>query len=469
MQKYNNAEIFAETANLVAKIQDETLKQQILVNVMAATNNTFILRHLQNTNFEIPTFSNNEKYLQFWKFLIESNIISEDNYHWVQKFHTCLNIALDELDWAYLAYFLDLAPRKMLEDYDNLHKLIVLAEENTQTQIIDIVKSKNLYDDVKNKHFYMYLKNCIVNTIPLPLNTHISCDVLHMNNNNLFHIAIYTGNVWIFETLLQNCKCLDKDLCLDLLYYVGKTQRCNLFLHIIINNFDTILKNEEVQKELVYHCSDMVVLNTLRKWYPNIHKLALDSSVRYACYHKTLEETFLTAYKNADIVEMRKCINDGVDVNINNGHPLQYAVRIHRLDIVKLLVESGANVNLTDEPLYIATKLENMEIISYLIEKGVEISELAFVAALLSNNTQIIDYFLQKGAKITNTVISSILLSGDKSILEYILEKGIDLNTWINLSLQKYKHDKELDEWIDNISKNIVYSGEKVLLKRKSA
>lgn len=103
--------------------------------------------------------------------------------------------------------------------------------------------------------------------------------------------------------------------------------------------------------------------------------------------------------------------------------PLQYAVITDRLDIVKDLVEHGADVNYLHEdpkssipmtPLMLAAEAGKLENVKYLIEKGAKLETenpiglTAVSFAGLNGHTNVAHYLLDKGAKISKKEAMSI-------------------------------------------------------------
>jgi len=79
---------------------------------------------------------------------------------------------------------------------------------------------------------------------------------------------------------------------------------------------------------------------------------------------------------HVNIVEM--FIEQGADVNDPPFYPLHQAVERNSLDIVKILVENGADLEVGNHnnytPLHVAAQAKNIEIVKYLIEKGADLN-----------------------------------------------------------------------------------------------
>jgi uncharacterized protein len=85
---------------------------------------------------------------------------------------------------------------------------------------------------------------------------------------------------------------------------------------------------------------------------------------------------FAVHKQNYGIVE--KCIKSGMDVNVlgGNSSPLMESITINNLEITKLIIENGADIEFRDEdnitPLMVAASHGNVEIVKLLIQSGAD-------------------------------------------------------------------------------------------------
>jgi ankyrin repeat protein len=90
------------------------------------------------------------------------------------------------------------------------------------------------------------------------------------------------------------------------------------------------------------------------------------------------EHDIWSAAKEGDLVCSRKLIQLGADINeydSRGGTPLHYASRLGHDDLVTLLIEHGASVNIGNSrngvtPLMVATSFFNNNIVKILLENG---------------------------------------------------------------------------------------------------
>lgn len=148
-------------------------------------------------------------------------------------------------------------------------------------------------------------------------------------------------------------------------------------------------------------------------------------------------------WRYCTVSEAKKVLNSGYNVNKtdeSNATPLIDAVTFNKIEIVKLLVENGANinhkVNVGTTPLMLAT----------------------------SNNLKITDYLLKNGAKVNvknNDGLTPLhwaaQFADNKKTLEILLEKGADPTI-------KDIDGKTAIDYL-NENKDLNYSNAKMLLK----
>lgn len=109
---------------------------------------------------------------------------------------------------------------------------------------------------------------------------------------------------------------------------------------------------------------------------------------------------------NLDIVKY--LVEHGADIHIVHDFPLRSASEHGYLDIVKYLVEKGANINDVDlftKPLSLAGENGHLDVIKYLVENGADIrarddEAIRYVDSYYGgkNKNEIIDYLVSLGA-----------------------------------------------------------------------
>ena len=90
-----------------------------------------------------------------------------------------------------------------------------------------------------------------------------------------------------------------------------------------------------------------------------------EREVRARQARERLERTFQEAAGNGDLQTVRNCISQGVSVNANGGSALINAARSGNLEIVKYLVDHGADVNKGDALGYAASS-GHLDIVKFL-------------------------------------------------------------------------------------------------------
>jgi len=101
-------------------------------------------------------------------------------------------------------------------------------------------------------------------------------------------------------------------------------------------------------------------------------------------------------YGHVDIVKY--LIEKGADVHVWHEYALKYAIENKHLEVVKLLVENGANVN-EEGVLSSAAAYGDLEIVKYLVEHGAA-NNWALRWAVENEHTEIVKLLIERGADI---------------------------------------------------------------------
>lgn len=165
------------------------------------------------------------------------------------------------------------------------------------------------------------------------------------------------------------------------------------------------------------------------------------------------------AVKKGDIEQVKSLIIDGADIDAKwddtctkeerknaqardiDETPLCYAANTNNLEIVKFLVEAGADVNEGYfTPLVLAVENNNMEITKYLIDHGADINPQRdwgpLQAAVYNNesNIEMVRFLLDKGSDINISgrrnypPLRLAIVSDLRDIVELLIQRGADLN-----------------------------------------
>lgn len=164
------------------------------------------------------------------------------------------------------------------------------------------------------------------------------------------------------------------------------------------------------------------------------------------------------AVKKADIEQVRLLIAEGADVDakwrdvynkneedtsrLDKKHrmertPLWYAVDVCKIEVVKLLVEAGADVNAgLWPPLLQAVEENNTAIAEYLIDHGARLNYPQYwgplqIAPGTSNNIEMVKLLIARGADINVGLLNALQMSisdGRRDIFDLLIQCGANVN-----------------------------------------
>lgn len=136
--------------------------------------------------------------------------------------------------------------------------------------------------------------------------------------------------------------------------------------------------------------------------------------------------TWSCIHGHKDVVSL--LLKNGADIHVNNDYPIHMASHHDKLEIVKLLLETGANVN-NSQALYWASFHGNVDIVKLLLENGadVDVDPDPLFAACLHNRTEVIKLLIKNGADVHKNNNKALLnTSYNKNVenVKLLLEAG---------------------------------------------
>lgn len=215
------------------------------------------------------------------------------------------------------------------------------------------------------------------------------------------------------------------------------------------SNNHTLLVRYILDKNIPYIRSLFLLLNTLEKrdlikcdrinlFLSNINRSVVVTPLIYACYTQNKELVKILLENEVDVNE--------TDENGNTA--LFYSSLIVNLDleIINLLLNYGANVNIQNKVGYTAlmdaVEANNLDLIRLLLAhranpdlKEYEVGETALLIAVEDESLEAVKILILKGKaninlqdEIGNTALMNAINNNDNNMVEFLLENGADIS-----------------------------------------
>jgi ankyrin repeat protein len=147
-----------------------------------------------------------------------------------------------------------------------------------------------------------------------------------------------------------------------------------------------------------------------------------------------LSEDFFAAARKGDAAAVKAFLDKGVNVNSKTRYgatALSYACDKGHVEVVKLLIERGADVNSRDTfygevPLGWALSKGYAEIVKLLLSNGAAGIERALITGVQTGNAAIVKAVVEKGPKLDtlNSALVRAYASGNKEIIDLLKKAG---------------------------------------------
>ena len=198
------------------------------------------------------------------------------------------------------------------------------------------------------------------------------------------------------------------------------------------------------------------------KMYQNIPmKYKLNKVFDYKSYYKYIitklrnenyNQLLIDSSKNDDMILVKLSLEKGADIHVNNNEPLKVAGKNGHFNIIKFLVENGANVQ--DDVLGSAIWRGNLDIVKYLVNHGADVHErndLTLAWASSSGNLNIVKYLLDHGVDIhanDDMAISWASSQGHLNVVKYLVSRGANIHTPGTLYHAHLKNQSEVVDYL---------------------
>ena len=163
-------------------------------------------------------------------------------------------------------------------------------------------------------------------------------------------------------------------------------------------------------------------------------------------------DTVVRACINGNLEIVRLLVRLGADIN-SDGEPLRYAVSYGHLDIVDFLLKAGADIHIAEDSLMnTAGRFGNLEIMKLLLKYGADPkidSNLTLLQASTYGHDSVVKLLIEHGADIHSNddhALRAVVGRGNVELVRFLLENGANVHARNNQVLNLAKGNTEMLE-----------------------
>ena len=214
---------------------------------------------------------------------------------------------------------------------------------------------------------------------------------------------------------------------------------------------------DKINEHFIHCCSTSATLEEIRYMVDNGANPRANGDFPF--YRSSWKDTNILLYF------INEC---GVDINTRNGIALEKAIYNNNVELIKLLIDMGANPRINDDKLFrVSCKHNYIGIISFFLnEVGADINAkngIALVNAIQANyaihdeliNEDVIELLLKSGIIISDDAIKVAFIKARINILKLFAKYGISYEYMFQIFFQELIKNKEKYAIMKFLSDNI--------------
>lgn len=340
---------------------------------------------------------------------------------------------------------------KDVKQYD-MQKLLSIASEWNQSEIAEIIIKKGADVNVIDQWGYSLLMKAVERNqeelTELLINNGADINALSRRGSNLLHIAAISKMKWLVDLLLLKRLDINKKNLEGLTpvffaiqsgnkemyeYYISKGAKFEYNEKILQaacagDNIDVI--NNCIEKQIYPEYSHIKIAASYGS--EKTAKLLIEKDVLNQKTELEKKELLNSAVIGKNVYLIKYLIKNGLNVNelFNEECPISIAARYGNYDVIKVLIENGADINTID-------KMGDSPLTNVL--KRYSFNRLTLLNDYFKGMKQIALYMIEKGADINfenkmayysdNTPLLLASKSGDIELVSLLISKGAQLNS----------------------------------------
>ncbi|KAH8813598.1 ankyrin repeat-containing domain protein [Flagelloscypha sp. PMI_526] len=247
---------------------------------------------------------------------------------------------------------------------------------------------------------------------------------------------------------------------------IGKYVRQRWFQHVKPNSSDQLLKQQIMFFEkFPWTQKTQLELDEHHVYRPKVSRELINSCPLIAASAAGLDQIlpvilattqrqddleqalYVAAVRGVSINVIKLLVENGADLNKDGGEygsALQAAAENGALDVVGFLVEKGADVNKGEghygSALQAAARNGSLDVVEFLVEKGADVNKgeghygSALQAAARNGSLDVVEYLVEKGADVNKgeafygSALQAAAGNGALDIVKFLVEKDADVN-----------------------------------------